>query len=113
MAMYGVLRLCEVDPWSADALMWRINHDCVPLPGDVPGFVSSRITDSGTGKILWLTTFEAEAPARTWDEENDPRINALLGWYLTKPPQVLVGRVHSRSANLGLKARHVALAEVS
>ena len=96
MAMYGVLRQFEVNALVADALVRSIDRDCVPLVDDVPGFVSSRLIDTGTGKILWLTTFDGEAPARTSVEEVDLQINEQLGGYLAKPPQVLVGRVHAR-----------------
>jgi hypothetical protein len=96
--MYGVLREYEVDAQLADALMRQIDRVCVPLVDDVRGFVSSRLIDTGTGKILWLTTFEGEVPARASVEEDDPQINELLDWYLARPPQVLVGRVHSRRA---------------
>ncbi len=94
--MYGVLRQYEVDALVADALVRSIDRDCVPLVDDGPGFVSSRLIDTGTGKILWLTTFDGETPARTSVEEVEPRINEQLGGYLAKPPQVLVGRVHAR-----------------
>jgi len=59
----GVLRQFEVNALVVDALVRSIDRDCVPLVDDVPGFVSSRLIDPGTGKILWLTTFDREAPA--------------------------------------------------
>jgi len=49
--MYGVLRQFEVNALVADALVRSIDRDCVPLVDDVPGFVSSRLIDTGTGKI--------------------------------------------------------------
>lgn len=112
VAMYGVLRQYEVDPQSADALVSRIDRVGVPFVEDEPGFVSSRTTDLGTGKILWLATFAGEASARTSAKEDTPQINAQLGWYVAKPPQVLVGRVHSRRAGARSKGRQVPLAGV-
>jgi Antibiotic biosynthesis monooxygenase len=101
---YGVIRRYRVAPKDVEELVTRARSGFLPLLAHLPGFASYSILDGGSGTLVTLSGYTAQAGADESTRAAATFVKEHLGPLVQSPPEVTLGEVRLTASAAGQSA---------